>query len=219
MGKWLRKTLCCTLVALSAFPASLLADAAKTAMLYARGSIWVNGAAIPRSTSIFAGDLIQTKAGSAADITLAGTTVVVLPNSLAKFAGENIELEHGGLTLVTSTQLAAQIGDIKVQPASADWNEFWVGEVDGNVTIMARKGNLTISDDTGTATLSAGQETTREESKKKKKKRGGGAVPAAEGGILDSKAALIAGIAAIGGITTIVLLQREDPISPSRMGR
>jgi hypothetical protein len=36
---------------------------------------------------------------------------------------------------------------------------------------------------------------------------------------MDSKAALIAGIAAFGGITTIVLLQREDPISPSRMGR
>jgi nicotinamide riboside transporter PnuC len=34
-----------------------------------------------------------------------------------------------------------------------------------------------------------------------------------------SKAAVIEGIATVTGITMIVLLQREDPISPSRMGR
>jgi len=220
MVSLLRKSLCCGLIALSAFPISLLADEPKAAMLYARGDIWVNGAAIPRSTAIFAGDLIQTKANSAANINLPGANATVLPDSLVKFAGKTIELEHGGLTLLTANQMTAEIGDVKVQPASTDWSEFWVGDVDGNVTIMARKGDLTVTDETGTSTLSAGQETTREESQIKKKKKGaGGAVPAATGGIMDSKAALIAGIAAVGGITTIVLLQREDPISPSRMGR
>jgi len=220
MVSLLRKSLCCGLVALSAFPISLLADEPKAAMLYARGDIWVNGASIPRSTAIFAGDLIQTKANSAANINLPGANATVLPDSLVKFAGKTIELEHGGLTLLTANQMTAEIGDVKVQPASTDWSEFWVGDVDGNVTIMARKGDLTVTDETGTSTLSAGQETTREESqKKKRKKRAGGALPAATGGIMDSKAALIAGMAAFGGITTIVLLQREDPISPSRMGR
>lgn len=219
MVSLLRKSLCCGLIALSAFPVFLLADEPKAAMLYARGNIWVNGAAIPRSTAIFAGDLIQTKANSAASINLPGVNATVLPDSLVKFAGKTIELEHGGLTLLSANQMAAEIGDVRVQPASTDWSEFWVGDVDGNVTIMARKGDLTVTDETGTSTLSAGQETTREESQKKKKKRAGGAIPAATGGIMDSKAALIAGIAAVGGITTIVLLQREDPISPARMGR
>jgi hypothetical protein len=219
MGSWLRKTLCCALIAASALSPALLADEPTAAMLYARGSTWVNGAAIPRSTAIFPGDLIQTKTGSAANINLPGVTATVLPDTLVKFAGTAIELDHGGLTLLTSNRMAAQIGDVKVQPVSTDWSEFWVGDVDGNVTIMARKGDLTVSDESGTTTLSAGQETTREEQQKKKKKRGGGAVPAASGGIMDSKAALIAGIGAMGGITAIVLLQREDPISPSRMGR
>jgi hypothetical protein len=220
MSAWMRKGMCCTLIALSALPASLLAEHPNAAMLYARGSTWVNGSAIPRTSAIFPGDLIQTKASSAADINMKGTAATVLPNSLVKFAGDAIELQHGGVALLTSNKVGAQIGDVTVQPAAADWSEFWVGEADGKVTIMARKGDLTIIDDSGTTTLSAGQETTREESqKKKKKRRGAGAIPAATGGILDSKAALIAGIAAVGGITTIVLLQQEDPISPSRMGR
>ena len=220
MSAWMRKGMCCTLVALSALPASLVADPPHAAMLYARGSTWVNGSAILRTTAIFPGDLIQTKASSAADINMKGTAATVLPNSLVQFTGETIEVQHGGVALLTSNKIGAQIGDVTVQPAAANWSEFWVGEADGKVTIMARKGDLTIIDDSGTTTLSAGQETTREESqKKKKKRRGAGAIPAATGGILDSKAALIAGIAAVGGITTIVLLQQEDPISPSRMGR
>jgi hypothetical protein len=82
---------------------------------------------------------------------------------------------------------------------------------------MARKNDVVITDQDGTTKLAAGQETTRE-TKKKKRRRPAGAIPAATGSILDSKAALIAGIAAVGTITTIVLLQKEDPISPSRMG-
>lgn len=215
----LREFLCYALVAVTALPASLLADEPKGAMVYARGSIWVNGAAIPRTSAIFPGDLIQTKADSAANINLPGATAMVLPDSLVKFAGRTIELDHGGMTLLTSNQMAAQIGDVRVQPVSTVWSEFWVGDVDGSVTIMARKGDLTITDESGSTTLSAGQESTREESqKKKRKKRGGGAAPSATGGILDSKAALYAGIAAVSGITLIVLLQREDPISPDRMG-
>ena len=67
--------------------------------------------------------------------------------------------------------------------------------------IAARKGDLTIGDDTGTSTLSQGQQTTREESqsqddsqsqnsnKNNKKKKGAAApaaAPAAGGGVLDS---------------------------------
>lgn len=215
----LRKFLCCTLIVLCALPACLLAGETKAAMVYAKGTAWLNGSVIPRTSAIFPGDLVQTQSDSAANLHLLGTTITVLPNSLVKFAGPAIELQHGGLTVLTSRQQPAQVGDLLITPASASWTEFWVGEADDRVTIMARQGDVMIRDDSGTSTLGAGQETTREESKKKKKKRSGGAVPAASGSILDSKAALIGGIAAVGGITALVLLQREDPISPDRMGR
>ena len=48
-------------------------------------------------------------------------------------------------------------------PASNAWTEFNVTDVDGTVRIAARKGDLTITDESGTVTLPQGQQTTRDE--------------------------------------------------------
>ena len=217
MLAWFRKAACCALIISLVMPAAVFAAETNAAMVYARGTAWVNGTEIPRSSVLFAGDMVQTKPDSAANITLAGATITLLPNSLVRFQGQGLELQHGGITVLTSSKLPIQIGDVVVTPAAADWTEFWIGEAQDNLTIMARKNDVVITDQDGTTKLAAGQETTRE-TKKKKRRRPAGAIPAATGSILDSKAALIAGIAAVGTITTIVLLQKEDPISPSRMG-
>jgi hypothetical protein len=218
MPGWFRKVLCCALAASGMLPTPLFGGEPDAAMLYARGVTWVNGSPVLRTSAIFPGDLVQTKSKSAANIHLPGSILTVLPDSLAKYEGPALELQHGGVVILSSKQLATHIGDITVVAAKPEWTEFWAGNTNGSVTIMARKGDVTVIDESGPTTLSPGQETTREESKKKKKRRGG-AVPAASGSVIDSKTALIAGIAAIGGITTLVLLQREDPISPDRMGR
>ena len=92
----------------------------------------------------------------------------------------------------------------------------------GTVQIAARKGDLTISDETGTTTtLAQGQETTRDDSqgedkKKKKKKRAAGVVPAAQGGILDSPWAIGIGTAAVAGTGIWLLTLDEKPVSPSQ---
>ncbi len=86
------------------------------------------------------------------------------------------------------------------------WTEFKVIDTDGTVRISARKGDLTITDGNGTATLAQGQETTREEtsdSDKKKKRRGGGAAPAAGGGALNSPIAIGIGAGAIIGLDNL----------------
>ena len=94
--------------------------------------------------------------------------------------------------------------------------------MDGTVQIAARKGDLTISDDTGTATLAQGQETTRDDSqsqddnKKKKKKRAAGAVPGAHAGFLSSPWAIGIGGGAVAGATAWVLIQTEQPVSPAQ---
>jgi hypothetical protein len=116
-----------------------------------------------------------------------------------------------------------------VSPTAGVWTEFEVRDVDGTVKIAARKGDLTISDDTGTTTLAQGQETTRDESqsqddsqarKGKKKKKGAGpapaAAPGAAGGVLNSPIAIgIAGGIALGG-TAWVLSHGDDPVSPAK---
>ena len=105
------------------------------------------------------------------------------------------------------------MGGLKISPASAAWTEFQVTDTDGTVKIIAKKGDLTLSDGT---TLPQGQQTTRDETdENNKKKKGGGAAPAAGGGILNSPVAIGVGSFVIGGLTAWVLVQGDDPLSPS----
>jgi hypothetical protein len=219
-----RKLVSCVLLLM--MPGSLMAADSGTAMLYADGAAWLNGSHVPKSSAIFAGDLVQTRSDSAANIHAPGSSVTVLGDSLVQFEGASLKVEHGGVSVSTSKGLATTAGDVKVAPASNAWTEFNVTDTDGTVRIAARKGDLFVTDDNGTVTLAQGQETTRDEqtqqtdnsnnNKKKKRAAGAGAAPAAGGGALSSPIAVGVGAAAIVGVTTWVLLQGSNPVSPSQ---
>jgi hypothetical protein len=212
------------------FPAVLFAADQPAAMLYSHGTALLNGNSIARSSAIFSGDLIQTNTDSVANINATGSSVLVLNESLVQYEGSTLTLEHGGVAISTSKLLATRVGEVKVTPAATVWTEFEVRDVDGKVRIAARKGDLTISDNTGITTLAQGQETTRDESQsqdnsqaqkgsKKKKKAAGpaaAAAPGAAGGILNSPIAVgIAGGIVVGG-TAWVLSLGDDPVSPAK---
>src|SRR5580698_7572481 len=221
-----RKLVSCVLLLM--LPGSLMAADSGAAMLYADGAAWLNGSNVPKSSAIFSGDLVQTRSDSGANIHAPGSSVTVLGDSLVQFEGASLKVEHGGVSVSTSKGLATTAGDVKVAPASNAWTEFNVTDTDGTVKIAARKGDLFITDDNGTVTLAQGQETTRDEqsqqtdnsnnNNKKNKKRaaGAGAAPAAGGGALSSPIAVGVGAAAIVGVTTWVLLQGSNPVSPSQ---
>src|SRR5258705_8881076 len=200
-------------------PGQLLAADSASAMLYANGAAWVNGSTVPKSAAVFVGDLVQTRPDSTAHLSASGSSVMVLADSLVKFEGPAVEIEHGAVRVNTAQGLAMRAGEVTVKPAGNSWTEFQVTDVDGQVQIVATKGDLTIQDQQGTTTVQEGQQTTRDdtsnpEQKKKKKRRGAGAATAAGGGSLSSTAAVYTGIAVVGGITTWVLLQDDDPLSP-----
>jgi len=221
------KILSCTMVMI--FPAALFAAEQPAAMLYSHGTALLNGNSIARSSAIFTGDLVQTNTDSVANINAIGFRILLLNGSLVQYEDGSLKLEHGGLTVSTSKLLKARAGNVTVSPTAGAWTEFEVRDVDGTVKIAARKGDLTISDDTGTTTLAQGQETTRDESqsqddsqakKGKKKKKGAGpaaaAAPGAAGGVLNSPIAIgIAGGIALGG-TAWVLSHSDDPVSPAK---
>jgi hypothetical protein len=216
-------------VLLLSFPASLVAADSNAAMLYTRGTAYVNGSHVPGSSAIFSGDLLQTPANAMAHINEAGSSITILANSLVQFGSDSVKIEHGAATISTSKSVAMNAGDVKVTPASNAWTEFNVTDVDGTVRIAANKGDLTIFDGNTTTTLAQGQETTRDENaqpadqssgkdgkkKKNNKKRATGAEPAAGGGLLDSPIAIGIGGAAVGGLTAWVLLHNDNPASPS----
>jgi hypothetical protein len=64
-------------------------------MLYTNGTAWLNGSAVPKTGAVFSGDLLQTQADSTANIQAPGSTVMVLADSLVKFQGPTVEIEHG----------------------------------------------------------------------------------------------------------------------------
>ena len=226
MGKSaVRGMVSCVLLIL--FPGSLLAADSNAAMLYVNtnGAAWVNGAHVPRSSSaIFSGDLLQTRSDSVANINEPGSSITVLAGSLVQFQGASVDIQHGGVTVSTSKGIAATAGDVRVTPASDAWTEFNVTDVDGTVRILARKGDLSISDGKDVVTLPQGQETTRDESnpavdnnkKKKNKKQQTGATPAAGGGIMNSPYAVGIGAGAVIGVTTWVLVKSDNPASPTK---
>ncbi len=214
----LRPAVCCLLAIL--FPAQmLLAGDTATAMLYTNGAAWLNGSQVPKSAAVFSGDMLQTRTDSSASIQSNGSSVMVLADSLVKFEGPAVELEHGGVRVTTSRGLSARAGDVTVKPAGTAWTEFQVTDVDGKVQIAANRGDVTVQDDKGTTTVTQGQQTTREDTadpeKKKKRRRRSGAAPAAGGGILSSTPAVYTGLAIVGGVGVWVLLQHEAPVSPA----
>jgi hypothetical protein len=218
-----RKMVSCVLLMI--VPASLFGADSGAAMLYADGAAWLNGSHVPKSSAIFAGDLLQTRSDSAANIHATGSSITVFGDSLVQFEGASLKLEHGGVSVSTSKGVATNAGDVRVAPATSQWTEFNVTDTDGTVRIAARKGDVIVTDDSGTVTLAQGQETTRDEQSdqsnqpdnkdKKNKKRAVGAAPAAAGGILNSPVAVGIGAAAVVGVTTWVLLQSSTPVSPS----
>jgi hypothetical protein len=224
MGKSaFRGLVSCVLMVL--FPGSLFAADSNAAMLYTNGAAWVNGAHVPRSaSSIFSGDLLQTRSDSVANINEPGSSITVLADSLVQFQGASVDIQHGGVTVSTSKEIYATAGDVKVAPASTAWTEFNVTDVDGTVRIFARKGDLTISDGKDVVTLAQGQDTTRDESsgtnekdsKRKNKRRQSGAVPAAGGGLMNSPVAIGIGAGAVIGVTTWVLVKNDNPASPTK---
>jgi hypothetical protein len=207
-------------------PAALFAtDASVAAMVYSNGTARLNGYSLPRSSAIFSGDLVQTAPDSVAKINALGTSLMVLADSLVQFEGSAVKLEHGGVAVSTSKGMATRAGEVTVIPAEGVWTQFDVTNMDGQVRIKAQKGDLTVSDGAGTTTLAQGQQMTRDESstqsqpgetKKKKSRKGGGAVPGAAGGALDSPLAIGIGAGAVAGLTTWVLLQGSEPVSPVR---
>ena len=135
-----RSALCCLLAIL--FPAQvLLAGETASAMLYTNGAAWLNGSEVPKSAAVFVGDLLQTRPDSTASIQSNGSNGMVLADSLVKFEGPAVELEHGAVRVTTSRGLAAHAGDVTVKPAANSWTEFQVTDVDGRVQIAANKGD------------------------------------------------------------------------------
>src|ERR1700686_2249552 len=112
----LRSAVCCLLALVFPVQVMLAAETA-SAILYTNGVAWLNGSEVPKSSAVFSGDLLQTRPGSTASIQSNGSNVAVLADTLVKFEGPAVELEHGTVRVTTSRGMAARAGDVTIKPA------------------------------------------------------------------------------------------------------
>ena len=201
----LRNIVCWTLVAIT--PASLLAADSGGAMLYGRGPVLLNGSPLPNSSAVFPGDLIKTQPESLATLDASGSGVIVLPDSVVKFEGKAVTLEHGSVNVATSVGMVAIAGVVTVTPASNTWTEFEVGNTNGTVQVFASKGSVSVNCGKDTANLTEGEQANPDDSGKcNKKKRKAAGPPFPGGGGWLTNPYVIGGAAVTTGVIVCLLL-------------
>jgi hypothetical protein len=126
-------------------PFSLVAADTGSAVLHSEGGVWVNGFEITGSTVVFPGDLLETKPGFVANLDGEGSSVLVQPESVVKFQGTFLSLEHGSVSVGTSTSMSVHVSCIKVEPVSSERTQYDVANVSGTVQIAAHKNDVNIT--------------------------------------------------------------------------
>lgn len=192
------------------------------AILHTQGGVWVNGYEAHDSSAVFPGDVIETKPDSSANLSLDGSTVLIAPESVSKFQEDLLELDHGGVSVVTSKSFKVRVNCILVVPVMNDWTQYVVTDLNGTVQVASRKLDVNVEHDRGrgkevpesqpsqeSASVHEGEQKTYEESKV----CGPGARPTSSWGGISPK--WIAAGAAGAGILIWLLIHGGNPKTPA----
>jgi hypothetical protein len=219
----LRNFFCWVMVVL--FPLSLVGADTGSAIVHSKGGVWVNGSEVADSTAIFAGDLLETKPGFVANLDAEGSSILIQPESVVKFQGTFLSLEHGSVSVGTSTSMSVHVNCIKVEPLSNEWTQYDVTDISGTVQVAARKHDVNITqggalgkaaadnNSSQSATVHEGEQATRDESKA----CGAAPRPGTAGNAPNTKWIEIGAGAGVGVLLLCLLLcKSSSPISPSK---
>ena len=133
-----------SLVMVLLFPLSLFAADTGAAILHTRGGVWVNGTEVADSTAIFPGDSLETKSGFVANLSAEGSSVLIQGESVVKFQGNYLVLEHGSVAVGTSTSMSVHVDCLSVEPISNDRTQYDVTNLTGKVEVAARTNDVNI---------------------------------------------------------------------------
>lgn len=194
-------------------------------MLYSQGGVQLNGVPSPSSMAIFPGDLVQTERGWMAKLTARGTDVTVESETIVRFEGNYLVLDHGSVAVDTSQILAVQVECLTVIPLRMERTQYEVSDVDGKVSIIARKSDLNINrtkdrklgEENGKAELASLREGEREtrEDKCASAAPSGQSAASLKGPLVDSVWVKGGGVAGIAALACWVLCRSDNPISPN----
>lgn len=192
--------------------------------------ILVNKNPTPGSIALYRNDLVETQKAAAARIEISGSSADLNPGSMVQFDTGELALDHGSLSVNTSRGLRVRIGCITVTPVhETEWTHYEVSDVDGKVTVSARKSDVYIDarsnkpqevkhpERSSRSLVRETEQKTRDENCAAGDYRARGV--AAPAPILSSPWAVGAGAAAVGVITCWALCRTDGPISPAVPGK
>jgi hypothetical protein len=114
------------------------------AILHTQGGVWINGYEAADGSAVFPGDLLETKQGSSANLSLDGATVLIQPETVGKLQSNLLELDHGGVLVGTSKGFKVRVNCITVVPVLNEWTQYEVIDVNGNIQVAARKDDVRV---------------------------------------------------------------------------
>ena len=209
-------------------PVSAFPDNPNGAILYSKGQgVLVDGNSVPESAVIFDDDFVQTEKTSSARIQMTGSAATIDPESVLQFQLEELVLDHGSLSVYTSTGLRVRIGCITITPVSPSSETVYeVTDRDGKVIVHASRSDVYIdAKSKDPKEIRKPSRPTRDivresEQRSREEKCVGsymkGAPQPALGAIMNSPWAVGAGAATVIGLTCWALCRIDDPISPSK---
>jgi hypothetical protein len=221
----LRSFISCIMVLL--LPLSLVAADAGSAILHSEGGVWLNGTEISGSTAVFPGDAVETKPGFVANIDAEGSSVLIQPESIVKFEGSFLNLEHGSVSVGTSTLMSVHVNCIKVDPITNERTQYDVTNVNSTVQVVAHKNDVKIEEGSSlrktssrsalaqSATVHEGEQAKRDETQA----CGAGRPPESPANGLNQKWLEIGGGAVAGVVALCLLLctsKGKSSVSPSQ---
>lgn len=124
-------------------PLSLAAQTS-SAIVHTQGGVWVNGYEAKDAAAVFSGDVIETKRDFSATLNLEGSSVVVQPESVVKFQGDAVELDHGSVSVETFRSFKVLVHCITVVPVANEETQYEVVDLNGSVQVSARTRDVNV---------------------------------------------------------------------------
>jgi hypothetical protein len=188
------------------------------AVLHSKGGVYVNGSEAVDASTIFSGDFLETRPGFAATLDAQGSSILVQPESALKFQGNSIFLDHGSVSVGTSTAFSVRVNCLNVEPVNGEQRtEYDASDSQGTILVAAKKNDVKITQtgsqlqEASKKTVSFGSGIVHEgEQEKRTDVEACGAVstPSSAGSVLNSKALEIGGGAAAGGLILCLIFCR-----------
>jgi hypothetical protein len=137
----LRYFICWLMVAI--VPITLMAQT-QSAIVHTQGGVWLNGYEAKDASAVFSGDVVETRPDFSATLNLEGSSVVIQPQSVVKFQGDALELDHGSVSIETSTGFKVLVHCITVVPVANEWTQYDVVDLNGSVEVSARTKDVNV---------------------------------------------------------------------------